>query len=337
MLRLPTIVIVTSPTRYQSLIARWGTKGQAKFRMQQAVAHLSMNKSKREAGKVKRSVMASVDTTDAEADFDMYEHEDDQYQSTVERVRSELNFGFPLTIVERRYLPTYEFRNAVVVVVIGPDGLVANAAKYVGRLPIVGVNPDPQRIDGVLLPFHIQQVRKAVDSVLKERANIKSVTMAEAELNDGQRLLAFNDLFIGRRTHVSARYNLRWRNSSESQSSSGVIVATGAGSTGWLSSVFNMTKGVNAWMGADPVDHLRLEWGSQSLAWVVREPFASRFSQANVVAGVLEKNEALVLDSLMPEGGAIFSDGIESDFLEFNSGSTVKIQVAEQQASIVVP
>lgn len=337
MLRLPTIVIVTSPTRYQSLIARWGTKGQAKFRMQQAIAHLSMNKSKREAGKAKRSVMASVDTTDAEADFDMYEHEDDQYQSTVERVRSELDFGFPLTVVERRYLPTYEFRNAVVVVVIGPDGLVANAAKYVGSLPIVGVNPDPQRIDGVLLPFHIQQVRKAVDSVLKERANIKPVTMAEAELNDGQRLLAFNDLFIGRRTHVSARYNLRWRNSSESQSSSGVIVATGAGSTGWLSSVFNMTKGVNAWMGVDPVDPLRLEWSSQSLAWVVREPFASRFSQANAVAGVLEKNEALVLESLMPEGGAIFSDGIESDFLEFNSGSTVKIKVAEQQASIVVP
>jgi hypothetical protein len=52
---------------------------------------------------------------------------------------------------------------------------------------------------------------------------------------------------------------------------------------------------------------------------------------------MLEKNETLVLESLMPEGGAIFSDGIESDFLEFNSGSTVNIKVADQQARIVVP
>lgn len=337
MMRLPSIVIVTSPTRYQSLIARWGTKGQAKFRMKQAVAHLAIGNSSRASRQNTGTATQTVDQADAEADFAMYEYENDQYQQTVEQVRTEVDFGFPLTIVERRYLPTYEFRNAVVVVVIGPDGLVANTAKYVGNLPIVGVNPDPQRIDGVLLPFSIQQVRKAVDAVLKERANIRPVTLAEAELNDGQRLLAFNDLFIGRRSHVSARYNLRWREASESQSSSGVIVATGAGSTGWLSSVFNMTKGVNSWMGNDPVDPLRLDWESQSLAWVVREPFASRFSQANVVAGMLEKNETLVLESLMPEGGAIFSDGIESDFLEFNSGSTVNIKVADQQARIVVP
>lgn len=335
-MRLPSIAIVTSPTRFQSLIARWGTKGQAKFRMQQATAHATMSKSSRDVPSAKRLATATVNQADAEADFDMYEHEDDQYQSTVERVRAELELGFPLTIVERRYLPTYEFRNAVVVVVIGPDGLVANAAKYVGNLPIVGVNPDPKRIDGMLLPFRLHQVRKVVESVLKERAKIEQVTMAEAELNDGQRLLAFNDLFIGRRSHVSARYNLKWRDTSESQSSSGVIVATGAGSTGWLSSVFNMTKGLNTWRGNAPINPLRMEWGSQSLAWVVREPFASRFSQANAVAGMLDKNETLVLESLMPEGGAIFSDGIESDFLEFNSGTTVRIKVATQQARIVV-
>ena len=90
-------------------------------------------------------------------------------------------------------------------------------------------------------------------------------------------------------------------------------------------------------MGAEPIHPLRLDWETQSLAWVVREPFASRFSQANAVAGMLEENEDLILESLMPEGGAIFSDGIESDFLEFNSGSAVRVKVADQQARIVIP
>ena len=335
-MRLPSIVIVTAPTRYQSLVARWGTKGQAKFRMEQAIAHQTLESSIPQHHSKSASNEPSSQTV-AEADFAMYEQEDHLYRTTVEQVRTELDFGYPLTVVQRRYLPTYEFRNAVVVVVIGPDGLVANSAKYVGDLPIVGVNPDPQRIDGILLPFSVQQVRKAVHAAIREQANIKRVTLAEAVLNDGQRLLAFNDLFIGRRTHVSARYNLCWRGATESQSSSGVIVATGAGSTGWLSSVFNMTRGVGSWMGAEPIHPLRLDWETQSLAWVVREPFASRFSQANAVAGMLEENEDLILESLMPEGGAIFSDGIESDFLEFNSGSAVRVKVADQQARIVIP
>ncbi len=331
-MRLPSIVVVTTQTRIQGLIARWGTKGQARFRMKYASAHQAVANPNKMA-----QPLSATPATDQEADFDMYEVENEQYQSTVELVRNQLEFGYPLTMIDRKYLPTYEFRNAVLVVVIGPDGLVANTAKYVGDLPIVGINPDPTRIDGVLLPFHPRETRKIVDKVLKQRASIRAVTMAEAVLNDGQQLLAFNDIFIGRRSHASARYNLRWRQASESQSSSGVIVATGAGSTGWLSSVFNMTSGVNQWCGASSIESLRMEWESKSLAWVVREPFASRFSQANLVFGTLDQSETLTMESLMPEGGAIFSDGIESDFLDFNSGTTVQIQVAPQQAHIVVP
>ena len=251
------------------------------------------------------------------------------------------------------------------VVVIGPDGLVANTAKYVGDLPIIGVNPDPKRNDGILLPFDVDGVRKAVQSVFDQKAKIRHVTMAEASLNDGQRLLAFNDLFIGRRTHASARYNLNWHGTGESQSSSGVIVATGAGSTGWLSSVFNMLNGLNSWTAAragvstnkgpstsnqaggkvdkktseiiPPKSEFQMSWQEKKLAWIVREPFASRHSSANLVAGMIEHENELVLESLMPAGGAIFSDGIEDDFLEFNSGSTVRIRIADQQARIVLP
>jgi hypothetical protein len=37
----------------------------------------------------------------------------------------------------------------------------------------------------------------------------------------------------------------------------------------------------------------------------------------------------------MPERGVIFSDGIEADFLEFNSGSKATISVAERQGRLV--
>lgn len=58
---------------------------------------------------------------------------------------------------------------------------------------------------------------------------------------------------------------------------------------------------------------------------IVRKPFLSRHSQIGIVAGMLKSGEQLQLESLMPSGGAIFSDGIEADYLEFNSGAVARV------------
>jgi hypothetical protein len=353
MKKLPTIAVVTTPTRFQGLLARWGTAGQAKFRLKQAVAHRQLSRGSQPSRQSSSDSVPSVPALQAQQalqdmDFASYQEEDAMYQSSVDKVRNsldELNLGYPIAQVERKYLPTYEFRNAELVVVIGPDGLVANTAKYVGDLPIIGINPNPGKIDGVLLPFRAQQLKSVVHAVLKGKHREQRVTMAEAQLNDGQTLRAFNDLFIGRRTHVSARYSIRYGEKIESQSSSGVIVATGAGSTGWLSSIFNMAKGISGMPTQSQYLHLNKpgskgsfdHWSARQLTWVVREPFASNVSQADMVIGEIHADGELILESLMPEGGVIFSDGIETDFLEFNSGTSVSIQIARQQARIVVP
>jgi hypothetical protein len=213
---------------------------------------------------------------------------------------------------------------------------VANTAKYAGAQPIVAVNPEPSRFDGILLPFLPDQARTAVGQVLDAKAAFREVTLADATLNDGQRLLAFNDLFLGARSHVSALYRIVSGKRSETQSSSGVLVSTGAGSTGWISSVFNMASGVTSFCGGRPVTGIRMPWEDRRLLYVVREPFISRHSQAGIVAGMLEAGEELVLESLMPSGGAIFSDGMEADFLQFNSGAIVRVRAAEQRAHLVV-
>jgi hypothetical protein len=220
---------------------------------------------------------------------------------------------------------------------VGQDGLVANTAKYAGDVPIVAVNPDPRRIDGVLLPFQADQVRRALQQLIAGSAKIRQVTLAEVTLNDGQRMLAFNDLFVGCNSHASARYTLMIGNKSEPQSSSGMIISTGAGSTGWLSSMFNMLHGFNQWRGGSFAEPLRLDWSDHRLAWVVREPFLSKQSRASLVAGLLEDGDELVIESLMPAKGVVFSDGIESDFLEFNSGSIARVRRAAQSARLVFP
>ena len=302
------LVIVTRRTRLEELVARFNTPGQARFYIEHAGG-----------------------------DFGEYQLEHDTYQRSLDRVRRELDLGLPRQFLDRALLPTYTFGPVDLVVTLGQDGLVANTAKYAGSQPIVGVNPDPARFDGILLPFAPAEARSAVAGVLEGAAASRAVTLAEAVLGDGQRLLAFNDLFIGARTHVSARYRLAAGGRDEVQSSSGVLVSTGAGSTGWMSSVFNMAAGVARFTGGQSGGAMRLDWEDRRLLYAVREPFRSRHSAADLVAGLVGPGEELVIESRMPSGGVIFSDGVETDFLDFNSGAVARIRAADRRATLVTP
>jgi len=301
------LVVVTRRTRLEELIERFNTRGQAKFYVEHAGG-----------------------------DFGEYQEEHDAYQRALDRVRRELDLGLPCQYLDRVLVPTYMFARGDLVVTLGQDGLVANTAKYAGNQPIVGVNPDPARFDGILLPFAAGEARAAVQAVLEGKAESRAVTLAEALLNDGQRLLAFNDLYIGARTHVSARYRIEAMGMAEAQSSSGVLVSTGAGSTGWMSSVFNMASAVTRFAGGQAGRALQLDWEDPRLFYAVREPFVSRHSSAQIVAGILEPGDELALHSLMPSGGVIFSDGVEADFLTFTTGAIGRVRAAEQRAVLVV-
>lgn len=301
------LVIVTRKTRLQELVERFNTRSQAKFYIEHSGG-----------------------------DFADYEREDDAYRFALEVLHRSLEFEIPQQVVDRSLVPTFQFQKSDIIVTLGQDGLVANTAKYVGGQPIVAVNPEPERFDGILLPFLPSQARGAVAQVMESQARVRAITLAEATLSDGQRLLAFNDLFLGARSHVSSLYRISCGGKSEVQSSSGVLVSTGAGSTGWMSSVFNMASGVARFCGGTPVKSIRLTWEDRRLLYVVREPFVSRHSQAGIVAGMLQSGEELVLESLMPSGGAVFSDGIEADFLQFNSGAIARVHTAEQKAHLVV-
>jgi hypothetical protein len=215
---------------------------------------------------------------------------------------------------------------------------VANTLKYLDGQHVIGVNPDPKRWDGVLLPFRAADIPKIMPEEIAHRRTLRRVTMAKAELNTGVALYAVNDLFIGPKSHVSARYTLTVGDRAERQSSSGIIVSTGMGSTGWLKSLYAGWAGAAASFGVEPPDAAHqsaFPWDATFLRYFVREPFPSRTTGASLVAGRIESRAGLTIISEMAENGVIFSDGIEADFLEFNAGTRATIEVAERQGVLV--
>ncbi|TYZ08044.1 sugar kinase [Hymenobacter lutimineralis] len=300
-------ILVRNKTRLEQLMERFNTKAQAKFYIESVGG-----------------------------EFAEYEAENARFQESFSLVQRRLSSVIKNKVVDRAYLPSFLFNPKQLVVVVGQDGLVANTAKYVGGIPIIAVNPDQERNDGVLLPFTPQDFLPAVERVVAGRFQAREATLAEARLHDGQRLLAFNDLFIGAASHVSARYRIAYEEAQEQHSSSGIIVSTKSGSTGWLSSVFNMTAGMSRFLEDDEEALPRPALTEEELMFVVREPFQSKRTQAGLTAGLLDTTTPLRVESMMPTNGVIFSDGVETDFLQFNSGAIATVGVAPEKARLVL-
>jgi len=147
-----------------------------------------------------------------------------------------------------------------------------------------------------------------------------------------------NDLFIGPRSHTSARYRLGIGDRAEDQSSSGIIVSTGLGATGWLRSIICGAGGIAGALSGHPLKLAAprsFQWDADYLYFSVREPWPSRTSAAEIAFGKITAATPLILESRMPEGGVIFSDGIESDFVRFNAGACATIGVAARQGRLV--
>lgn len=304
------IILIKKRTRLEELIIRYNTIEQAKF----YIEHLG-------------------------SDFSYYVKEDRQYKSAVSGAQQILETLGRVQTVDRDFIPNFIFGSQDIVVAVGQDGLVANTLKYLSSQQLIGVNPDPARWDGVLLPFKVSDLRSIIPEVIRGARPVSEITIAKAALNDGQVLYAVNDLFIGQKTHVSSRYQIHVGENFENQSSSGIIVSTGLGSTGWLKSILAGATNIADKYYQRKVEVQQIEtssWNIDYLYYSVREPFPSKTSGTNLVFGKVSGAEPLKILSYMPENGVIFSDGIENDFLEFNAGVEATISVAEKRGYLVL-
>lgn len=290
----PRVVFVVRETDYELLLARHATRQQAGFFLSGRGQQLS-------------------DLEAVHARFNMVMGE----------ARGAVPGDWRQALVQRSALDRFLFAADDLVVAVGQDGLIANVAKYLDGQPVLGINPMPERFDGVLTRVPLARLGQRLRGVEAGDCAMQHRTMAEALLDNGERLTALNELFIGHRSHQSARYRIEAAGAAENQSSSGLIVATGTGATGWARSIMEATA-----------RQLPLGAEEAALGYLVREPFPSVSTGTSLRAGRIE-GAGLAVTSQMNEGGVIFADGIEQDYITFDWGRRLAVQVAQRRLSLV--
>ena len=291
----PRVVFVTRETELDLLLARHATREQAKFFLETRGQDLG----EVEARHLRQEEALGLAVSSVPDDW---QH----------------------AAVSRRNLDRFLFTPQDILVAIGQDGLVANMAKYLSGQKVLGVNPAPDQYDGVLVRFSASEIGKALIRAHADDCEAQARTMVEGRLDTGETLLALNELFVGHQSHQSARYEISDGESSEQQSSSGVIIASGTGSTGWARSIMLAT-------GTD----ISLNPTHRELGWFVREPFPSVATGTQMRAGRLGRN-ALSITSRMNDAGVVFADGIEHDFLRFGWGQTLDVYPSKRSLNLIV-
>lgn len=286
----PRVVVVTRPSELELLVARHGTKEQARFFLKQRGRELEPVEAAHRA-----------------------------LEAAVHAVLGALPLAYRRARVAREDLPRFLFEPADVVALVGQDGLVANVAKYLDGQPVIAVCPGAPAVLARCPPAAFGD---ALADVLAARARIEARTMVEARLDDGQVLRALNEIFVGHRSHQSARYEL-WAPGvarRERQSSSGVVVSSGTGATGWAASIARQLAKVPP-LPAPTDPHL---------VYFVREAWPSPSTGTSLVAGEIAAAATLALVSEMNEGGVVFGDGMEGDRLTLGWGQRVEIRPSER-------
>lgn len=294
----PRVVVVTRASAYALLLGQHGTREQARFFL---------------AGRGQ----------DIEGVYARHR----ALESARQAVFSAIPSSWRQAAVDRDDLHRFVFGRSDLIVAIGQDGLVANVAKYLDGQRVIGIDPEPGRNAGVLVPHTADRASSLLQLAARGRCNLQPRTMVTVELDDGQRLTALNELFIGHPRHQSARYRLRHRDSEERQSSSGVVVTTGTGATGWAKSISRQRGDVDSPALPKPSD--------SRLTYFVREAWPSPATGTTLTAGNITADEHLEVVSELEEG-VIFGDGIEDDRLAFRWGVTASIGVARRKLQLVV-
>lgn len=293
---VPRVVLVTRPSDLEALLARHGTRDQASFFLETRQQRI-----------------------------EEVEDRHRTFEAALQSVLRAIPVKWRRVKLDRSDLASFVFEPEDLIAVVGQDGLVANAAKYLQGQHVLGFNPEAKRFKGVLVPHAPETAPDLLADVVAGRASLQVRTMVEARLDDGQRLLALNEVFLGHRSHQSARYRLRLAEKEERQSSSGLIVATGTGATGWARSMsLERHTRLSLPKPADPM-----------LAFFVREAWPSPWTQTGLTEGLLSGNHRLEVTSEMNDEGVIFGDGIESDRLDFAWGMRAEVQLAPEKLNLV--
>lgn len=245
--------------------------------------------------------------------------------------------GLSPTVHVGRAYGAAELRGADLIISVGGDGELLNAGRYLdGPHLLVGFCSYERSAGRLLLPPTVSPAALAA-AALDGTGTVQEWTRLQATVYgpdpEPLRDLALNEIYVGDRFSVgTARYTLSVGDHEEKQRSSGLLVCTGAGSTGWYANVLVPSAG-----GCKRPDCF--DRRSRELRWVVRDPIRSP-EEPTLISGAIPEGLSFTVKSTMNSDGVVAFDGSKETYdrprvMPFNRGATLEVRAAAQPLRVL--
>ncbi|MFC2172646.1 NAD(+)/NADH kinase [Acidobacteriota bacterium] len=212
---------------------------------------------------------------------------------------------------ERRPQGTFDL-----ILTLGGDGTFLWASHSVTDAHMLGINSTPRISIGVFCAADANNFKKVLTSAMEGRMPVLKLARIEAKVSGKSTgALALNDiLFAHEIPAATSRYFLRIGDIEEEQRSSGVWIATAAGSTAAVRSAGGRIM---------PIESKRIQY-------IVREPFDKEISN---LKGFIEPEGEVRIRAKMNHG-RIFIDGAH-DHVDVPFGGTVVLKPSAKPLSVL--
>lgn len=224
-------------------------------------------------------------------------------------------------LANRDLLNEIKFHNRDFVLAVGGDGTFLRAAQFIKRQLIFGVNADVKSKEGFFMESNKNNFEEKLKKIINNKFKIKSLPRLEAHINNRKiGSYAVNEFYIGpKKGYHASKYVIKLGKAMERHKSSGILVATPAGSYAWASACFNR----------------KLPLNSNNFQFVVREPYEGKvFKNYRLKHGMLKKWQKLKVYSEMLDG-VIVADSVGKEFA-FSNGSSAVISMSSNHLKMVV-
>jgi len=209
------------------------------------------------------------------------------------------------------------FQNIDLVITIGGDGTFIRAASFLKQTPILGINSESKTSEGALTSINESEI----NSILKILENPKIIKRKRIQIEKNNVILdklALNDVFIGSQNQFhTSRYEIKFNNKKEEQRSSGILIATGSGSSAWYKSaggkIFN--------------------YNSRDLHFIVREPYKGKIFNPKILKGKIKPKQNFEIKSKMHHNGVIALDS--NTIYEFRFGDKCKVSISDKDLNVL--
>ncbi|MES2615702.1 MAG: NAD(+)/NADH kinase [Bdellovibrionota bacterium] len=216
-----------------------------------------------------------------------------------------------------------------IVISLGGDGTLLHASHYVGgKIQLLGVNSCPENSVGHLCAANSKNVHEILEQILVEKnSRAKSLKRLRIKVSNHKNIpLALNDILISHlHPAATSRYQISILNKEaqvtqcEKQLSSGLWIATAAGSTAAISAYG---------FPAEPLE-------SHKILAACREPYAAKGEPIQLNKLTLDgSKQSLAIFSRMRQG-LVCLDG--PDFsIQFGFGETIEVSSPDEASLLLV-